>query len=690
MTTTALLVELRTEELPPKALPRLGRAFSEALNAELARDNLLDDGSASRWFASPRRLAVRISAVRAVAADRPLEVQGPSVKAGLDSEGRPTGALQGFARKNNVTPDALEQRDTPKGRVFFFKGIAKGVSLDDVLAAKVAAALKSLPIPKMMRWGAGEAEFVRPVHGLVMLHGERVVPGQVLGLDSTRVTYGHRFLGSGRLEVRSADDYERLLREDGAVLADFAERRGAVAEGLARAAGDASFTPDPALLDEVTALTEYPVVYEGQYNPAFLEVPAECLVLSMKQHQKYFPLVDPQSGQLLPRFLVVSNLKTDDTANIVSGNERVLRARLSDARFFYDQDRKTPLASRVPQLAQVVYHNRLGSQLERVERISRLSAAIAGELGEDVAAAERTARLAKADLLAGMVGEFPELQGVMGRYYALHDGESHAIADAIEDHYRPRFAGDALPASTLGCTVALADKLEALTGLFGIGQLPTGDKDPFALRRQALGVIRILVERTLPVELTKLLEQAFGVFASQTSDASAHDALVEFLYERMRGYFTDSGYSVHEVDAVLALRPSRLDLIPRQLEAVRLFNALPEAPSLAAANKRIGNILKKVEALPAQFDPALLVEVPEKRLAEAFARTRERADSHYEAQNYPAMLQALAALKEPVDAFFDGVMVMTDDTRLRTNRLALLAALQSTMNRVADLSRLAR
>ena len=690
MSTETLLVEVRTEELPPKALARMSRAFSEGLRTELARDGLLSPSSTVSAFATPRRLAVQVTGVMSVAEDKPLEVQGPSVKAGLDAEGLPTKALQGFARKNNVEVAKLEQIETPKGRVFAYRGVAQGVQLGAVLASRVASALKALPIPKVMRWGSGDAEFVRPAHGLVMLHGARVVPGSVLGLESGNTTLGHRFLSSGPITIPHAGQYESLLRDQGRVIAGFEDRRAVVSMALQDAAGkSAALAPDDALLDEVTALTEAPVVYAGAFDPNFLEVPQECLVLSMKQHQKYFPLSDPASGKLLPRFLVVSNLRTADPANIVSGNERVLRARLSDARFFYDQDRKVRLETRVPQLASVVYHNRLGSQLQRVERIQLLSGKIARELKAEWPLAERAAWLAKADLVTGMVGEFPELQGTMGRYYALHDGEPEGVADAIEAHYRPRYAGDALPGTSLGCAVALADKLEMLAGLFGIGQQPTGDKDPYGLRRQALGVVRMLAERELPLDLTVIVAGAFATFDASLKLAPAHEELVSFFFDRMRGYFADAGYSTSEIDAVLALRPNRIDLVPRYLEAVKMFNTLPEAPSLAAANKRIGNILRKSTHVPAQFEAGLLVEAQEKTLAREFTAARSQAEARYAAQDYAGMLTTLAALKGPVDAFFDAVMVMADDARLRDNRIALLAQLQHTMNRIADISKLA-
>jgi glycyl-tRNA synthetase beta chain len=685
-----LLVEILTEELPPKALARLAAAFADALQADLARDDFLEPDSEVRRFATPRRLAVQITKVREVAPDKAVELAGPSVKAGLDAQGNPTPALQGFARKNGVAVDALEQRDTPKGRAFYYRATAKGGALQAQLAAKVAAALKSLPIPKVMRWGAGDAEFVRPVHGLVMLHGSSVIPGKVLEIDSGNTTLGHRFLSAGPVAIAAADDYERVLRDEGSVIASFDARRQQIADALDRSAGtDAVLVRDDALLDEVTALVEFPVVYGGSFSADFLEVPQECLILSMKQHQKYFPLFARDSGTLMPKFLLVSNLRTEDPLNIVRGNERVLRARLSDAKFFYDQDRKVRLEDRVPQLAHVVYHNRLGTQLDRVKRLETLAGQYARALDDDASLAERGAKLAKADLITGMVGEFPELQGIMGRYYALHDGEPAVVAEAIEAHYHPRYAGDTLPQSATAAAVALADKLEAVAGLFGIGQQPTGDKDPYALRRHALGVIRILSERALPLRLTELVAAAFAAFDAKLGVKPAQAELMAFFFDRMRGYFIDAGYSATEVDAVLAMKPERIDLIRAQLDAVRMFNTLPEAPSLAAANKRIGNILKKADSVKPQFDPELLVETAEKALANEFTAAKSKADAHYEKQDYAGMLKTLAALKAPVDAFFDAVMVMSDDVRLRDNRIALLAQLRETMNRIADISRLA-
>ena len=661
-----LLVELLTEELPPKSLRALSEAFAEKVRDSLVKAQLAR-GPDLAVFATPRRLAFSIPSVEASAAGRATEVTGPSAKA-------PAVAIEGFARKHGVSPSQLERRSTPKGEVVVARVQVKGAVLDEMLAPAVDEALKALPIPKVMRWGAGEEQFVRPVHGLVMLHGERVVPGSVIGLQSGRQTAGHRFLGAKVIEIRHADEYAKQLERDGKVLAGFAQRRAEIDRQLKEAAPheSGSLGGYADLLDEVTALVEYPRVYAGGFDAAFLEVPQECLILTMRQNQKYFPLFDAQ-GKLRPRFLIVSNMETADPKHIIGGNERVVRPRLEDARFFYNQDRKTRLETRVPALGKVVYHGKLGSQLERAQRVQLMAGEIARRLGANVVLTQRAAGLAKADLLTGMVGEFPELQGVMGRYYAQHDGEPGEIADAIEQHYRPRFAGDELPETPIAVAVAVADKLEALKGLFGIGQAPTGERDPFGLRRAALGVVRILVEKSVPLSLDDFVP----------ADVKA------FILERARGYFRDRGYSANEVEAVLCLSPGRLDLIPKQLEAVRAFAALPEAESLAAANKRIGNILKQADTVPAEFDPALMVLPEEKTLASTFSRLQPDVDRAFSALDYTGALKALASLKTPVDAFFDKVMVMDKDPRVRANRIGFLGRLHGTMNRIADLSKLA-
>ncbi len=680
-----LLVELLTEELPPKSLAQLGAAFAQGVRDGLLLHRFLAMTSpAQAVLATPRRLAALIPEVLGKAEDRESEVSGPPV-------GAPAQAVSGFARKQGVEVSLLEQRDGPKGRIYVAKVSQKGGSLDLLLADIVNEAVRRLPIPKVMRWGSGDAQFVRPVHGLVMLHGERVVPGTVLGLASGNRTAGHRFMGRRDIVIPSAEKYEAALRDQGKVIADFAARRDEIEDQLQRMAAeqDAALGEHQALLDEVAALVEHPSVYVAGFDPAYLEVPQECLILTMRQNQKYFPLFD-RTGKLLPKFLIVSNMQPADPRNIIVGNERVVRPRLEDARFFYAQDRKTRLEERVPRLAKVVYHGKLGTQLERVERIQLGAGRIARQLKADAALAERAAWLSKADLLTGMVGEFPELQGIMGRYYALHDGEAPAVADAIEAHYRPRFAGDGLPQSLVSCSVALADKLDALAGLFGIGQMPTGEKDPFALRRAALGLIRILVEQNLDLSLSGLVNDAFAGFAAKTGFAGAQANLELFIFDRARGYFMDRGYSANEVESVLCLNPSRLNLVPRQLEAVRAFWTLPEAESLAAANKRIGNILKQAASVPPDFDAALMTEPEERALAARFRSVQPGYDDACRALDFTAALKALASLKAPVDAFFDKVMVMDKDPKVRANRIGFLGTLHGSMNRIADLSKLAQ
>jgi glycyl-tRNA synthetase beta chain len=676
-----LLVELLTEELPPKSLERLAHAFRDHLTNDLESAGLRATGSTARSFATPRRLAVSISRVLAAAPATRERVQGPSIKA-------PAEAVAGFARKFGVDAESLTRLETAKGFVYAIERTVPGARLADVLAQKVEAALAALPVARMMRWGAGEAQFVRPVHGLVMLHGAKRIAGTVLGLDSGKRTRGHRFLAKGWIALREADSYEAQLREEGRLIADFESRRAEIDRLLlaAAAAQRATLGEYAELLAEVTALVEQPSVYVGAFDKAFLAVPQECLVLTMRQNQKYFPLFDA-SGALLPRFLIVSNMAVADPRPIIGGNERVVRPRLEDARFFFDQDRKQRLEERVPQLARVVFHHKLGSQLDRVQRMKILAGIIARELGADAMLAERAAELSKADLLTGMVGEFPELQGVMGRYYALHDGESPEVAKAIEAHYRPRYAGDALPQDPVACAVALADKLYLLAGFFGIGQQPTGEKDPYGLRRAALGVIRILVERALPVPLHLLVRAAYEVLPKDIGQA--HAEVGSFVLDRMRGYLAERGYSALEIESVLSRAFVRLDQVPRQLEAVRAFAQLPEAPSLAAANKRIGNILKQAEGVPGEYDAALFALPEERALAEAFTLVQADFEQAFKAGDYTGALRSLAALKAPVDAFFDKVMVMDKDEAVKRNRIGLLGKLHATMNRIADLSKLA-
>jgi glycyl-tRNA synthetase beta chain len=708
---TTLLVELFVEELPPKALKKLGAAFASLLADSLRAQGLAPAGAAVTAYASPRRLAVQVADVLARAADRAQQVKLMPVSVGLDAAGQPTQALLkrlGALGLDGGAAARLKREGAGKAETLFIDTVSPGATLEAGLQVALDAAIAGLPIPKVMQYqladGWSSVHFVRPAHGLVALHGDQVVPVQALGLVSGRSTHGHRFEAAQPvITLRTADDYAQQLRDEGAVIASFEERRTEIARQLAAAAAAAGLAvaDDDALLDEVTALVERPNVLTCQFEPEFLAVPQECLILTMKANQKYFPLLDA-AGRLSHRFLVVSNIAPADPSRVIEGNERVVRPRLADARFFFDQDRKKTLASRLPQLDRVVYHGKLGSQGERVERVRAIARGIAGLLGgaQLAADADRAAQLAKADLLTDMVGEFPELQGVMGGYYARHDGETEAVALAIEDHYKPRFAGDALPRSDhgdAGLVVALADKLETLAGLFGIGQLPSGDKDPFALRRHALGVIRMLIERGLALSVPALVDLAFGAFSALPAGdgagrdvRDARDALMHFLYERVVGYLRELGYSAHEVDAVIAIRPGGWAQLPLRLAAVHAFATLPEAPALAAANKRVGNILKKSEAAaPSDVDAALLVEPAEAALAQALQAADPVSLAAFERGDYTASLQALAVLKAPVDAFFDSVMVNADDPALRRNRLALLAALHAAMNRVADLSRLA-
>jgi len=678
----SLLIELLTEELPPKALFRLAEAFEKALYDYLSDAGFLVNGEKRTFFASPRRLAARFEFVRAVQEDRDIAQRGPYISAG-------EGAIEKFAAKWGMISSDLKTQSDNKGQFVVARRTIKGEPLDMHLAEIVTKAIKQLPAPKFMRWGSGNAEFVRPVHGLIMLHGKRIVQGKVWDLESRNYTLGHRFLGSGKIEIPAADQYEAVLAKRGSVIASFEKRKERIGAELQKTAAGGKIVSDDALLDEVTALVEWPAVYSGAFDKSFLELPQECLELSMKQHQRYFPLAD-KAGKLLPRFLMVSNLQTASPENIIHGNERVLNARLSDAKFFYDQDRKTRLEERVPRLAQVVYHSKLGSQLERTERVQLNAGRIARDLKTDVALSERAAWLAKADLLTEMVGEFPELQGVMGRYYALHDGEPKLVADAIEAHYRPRFAGDRLPDGLVACAVALADKLDLMAGLFGIGQVPTGEKDPFGLRRSALGVVRILIERDLPLSLQELINAAFASYNGRVGDA--HTDLQLFIFERLAGYLKERGYSPLEVASVVDRHQVGINQTLRVIEAVHAFNALPEAQSLAAANKRVVNILKQAGARGESFANAkesLLQEPAEKALFAALKTTSEQADSLFKQGDFTGYLKTFAILKSPVDTFFDRVMVMVDSPELRHNRLALLADLREKMNRIADISKLA-
>jgi len=695
-----LLLELFVEELPPKALKKLGEAFSGNLFESLKAQGLTAENTVVTSFATPRRLAAHISSVSAQAADKQIAQKLMPVNVGLDASGNATPALikrlQGLGLDESAVSQLTKQADG-KNEALFLEVTQKGAALKDGLQKALDETLAKLPIPKVMTYqladGWSNVNFVRPAHGLVALHGSEIVPITALGLTAGNTTQGHRFEAKQpSITLKNADTYAEQLKTEGAVIANYDERRAEIVCQLNAAAAKENLKPieDEALLDEVNSLVELPNVLLGQFEAEFLAVPQECLILTMKANQKYFPLLDA-NNKLTNKFLIVSNISPADASAVIGGNERVVRPRLADAKFFFDQDRKKTLESRIAGLDKVEYHNKLGSQGERNQRVVKIAGEIAKLIGDAklVEKAELAARLSKADLVTDMVGEFPELQGIMGRYYAQHEGLDDDVAFAIEDHYKPRFAGDELPRNQIGICVALADKLETLVGMFGIGSTPTGDKDPFALRRHALGVIRMLIEKKIAIPIDNFVNVAFRAFPPKIL-GDAHTDLHMFIFERVAGLLREQGYSAQEVDAVLSKNTLSLDLVPKQLSAVRAFVELPEADSLIAANKRVGNILKKVEGeVKAEVNAKLLQEPAEIALNAALCKVKPEADKLFEAGDYTASLQALAALKAPVDDFFDNVMVNADDPALKANRLGLLAILHQTMNRVADLSKLA-
>lgn len=721
-----LLVELFVEELPPKALNKLGEAFSSVLFESLKSQGLTLENAAVTAFATPRRLAVHIKYVADKATDKQISLKLMPANVGLDVNGNATPAL--LKKLQSLGADASAFANLKNdNNTLFLDVLQAGVTLPDGLQKALNEAIAKLPIPKVMTYqlhenthnpGWESVNFVRPAHGLVAMHGSSTIAISALGLNASNITHGHRFEAKNPIiTIKHADSYEQQLLDEGSVIASFANRKERIKSQLSAAAAKLKLKPieDDALLDEVTALVERPNVLLGQFEEVYLEVPQECLILTMKANQKYFPLLDA-NNKLTNKFLIVSNISPKDPSAVIGGNERVVRPRLADAKFFFDQDRKKTLESRIAGLDKVVYHNKLGSQGERTQRVRAIAKAIGQQLGGDelAALADQAAMLAKADLVTDMVGEFPELQGIMGRYYAQHEGLVDDVAFAIEDHYKPRFAGDELPRNQVGVCVALADKLETLLGMFGIGNIPTGDKDPFALRRHALGVTRILIEAELPFNLDSLINLSLsasdnlgndprGIWVTTATSTSSIDdpeiikflpntaeLLMEFIYDRLASYLRDASYSSNEIDAVLSLNPKVLFEVPHRLAAVQVFANLPEAPALAAANKRVGNILKKVEGeVKADVNATLLKEPAEIALNDALSKVKPEADKLFESGDYTASLQALAALKAPVDDFFDNVMVNADDVDLKNNRLGLLAILHQTMNRVADLSKLA-
>ncbi len=714
MTTETLLIELLTEELPPKVLEKLSTTFANEVMTALREQALLNESSVCTPYCTPRRLAMSITQVAAQQADRIIERKGPALYAALDADGKPTKALEGFMRSAGVSFGDLQKTSDGKTDYFSARIEQKGKALDEYVQDIVVQALKKLPVPKLMRWGDSFHQFVRPVHGLITMHGSRVIPAEVLGLNTGNVTSGHRFMCSEQVTIKHADDYEATLARDGRVITSFAQRRETIAARLDTMADEQQAiwighsncalqsllnmsneerSAASSLLDEVTALVEWPEVYVGEFEKEFLDVPQECLILTMQQNQKYFPLLD-SNGKLLNKFLIVSNMQVSDPHHIIQGNQRVVRPRLADARFFFNQDRKQKLESRVEKLGNVVYHNKLGTQLQRVERITTLSGIIARLLLVDKADAEMAARLCKADLLTDMVGEFPELQGIIGRYYAFYDGEKFDVMNAIEAHYHPRFAGDTLPQGGLACAVALADKLETVLGIYGVGQVPTGDKDPFGLRRQALGILRILIETPLDLNLTALLKAAADNFQTGLLSPTVAADVEGFMLDRLRGYLRERGFEVAHIEAVLAVLNGRMHEVLPRLQGVRTFAALAVSKELAAANKRVQNIMRKNreelgELSPKAINTVLLVDEAEIQLYQAIQDIAPMARGYFERGDYSNNLRTLVTLKPFIDDFFDKVMVMADDKALRLNRALLLQQLGWLMNQSADISKLA-
>jgi glycyl-tRNA synthetase beta chain len=689
-----LLVELLTEELPPKALTKLADSFAGTIEKSLRQDDFLTDASKKTVYATPRRLAVTITDVRDISPDKPIRRKVLPVSVALDAENKPTAPLKKKLAAMNIADidiATLEVARDGKNDCFFYNYTASGISLASSLQKAVEKAAHDLPVPKMMTYQRPDGEtveFVRPVHEIVAMHGENVIPIALLGLSAGRSTHGHRFLSQGEIGILAADYYAVTLETRGKVIPGFQARKDRIRAMLnEKAKGDRVLMPE-SLLDEVTALVEWPIVYECHFEESFLEVPQECLILTMQTNQKYFALTDAE-GRLRSRFLIVSNMETNTPQRIISGNERVIRPRLSDARFFFEQDKKKRLEDRLPGLSNVVYHNKLGTLAQRMARVRLLAVFIAEKMGIDTQLVDRAARLVKADLLTEMVGEFPELQGIMGTYYARHDGEPEEVAMACTEHYQPRFAGDALPATPTGTAIALADKLETLAGIWGIGLQPTGDRDPFALRRHALGILRILIEKKLPLSLRKMLAEAVGILSTNASMSDPTEGVLAFFMDRLRGLLRDRGYLSTEIEAVLSQNPDRFDNLIDRLEAVRTFAAMPESVSLAAANKRITNILKKSDINAGDVHTDILVEDSEKKLFSDMKTVKPETDRKFASGDYTGTLKTLAQLHDDVDAFFTGVMVMADDTRLRNNRIALLKQLHAMMNQVADISKLA-
>lgn len=686
MTQQTFLVEIGTEELPPKALRSLAESFAANFTAELDSANL-EHGEVS-WFAAPRRLALKVANLSAAQADREVEKRGPAIAQAFDAEGKPSKAAEGWARGCGITVDQAERLVTDKGEWLLYRAHVKGQSAQALLAGMVSTALSKLPIPKLMRWGDSEVQFVRPVHTVTLLLGAELIPGTVLGIDSARTLRGHRFMGEAEFTIDNADQYPQILLERGKVIADYETRKALIKRDAELAAQQIGGKADlsESLLEEVASLVEWPVVLTAKFEEKFLAVPAEALVYTMKGDQKYFPVYDA-AGKLLPNFIFVANIESKDPQQIISGNEKVVRPRLADAEFFFNTDRKKRLEDNLPRLETVLFQQQLGTLRDKTDRIQALAGWVAGQIGADVNHATRAGLLSKCDLMTNMVFEFTDTQGVMGMHYARHDGEAEDVAVALNEQYQPRFAGDALPQSLVACSLAIADKMDTLAGIFGIGQHPKGDKDPFALRRAALGVLRIIVEKNLPLDLQTLTEEAVRLYGSKLSNAKVVDEVVEFMLGRFRAWYQEEGHAVDTIQAVLARRPTKPADFDARVKAVTHFRTLEEAAALAAANKRVSNILaKSTDTLNDRVHASVLKEAAEIQLATHLVVLRDKLEPVFAAGNYQDALVQLAALREPVDAFFDNVMVMAEDDAVRVNRLTLLSKLRELFLQVADIS----
>ncbi|MDG6779141.1 glycine--tRNA ligase subunit beta [Thiomicrorhabdus sp. zzn3] len=686
--TEDFLVEIGTEELPPKALKKLSQAFADGISAGLVEAEL--QHGEVHVYAAPRRLAVKVDALQIQQSDKVVERKGPAKKAAFDADGNPTKALQGFARGCGVEVEDLVEIDTDKGVWMAYNLEQKGQPATELLGEIVNQSLAKLPIPKRMRWGSSEVEFVRPVHWALMLLGEQVVPATVLGHQTSNTTRGHRFHAPQEITIAKPADYINTLCEQGYVQADFDVRADAIRQQVEAAAqsvgGRAEIDED--LLEEVTALNEWPVAVVGDFDESFLSVPAEALISAMAGHQKYFHMFDA-NGKLMAKFITISNIESSNPQSVKSGNERVIRPRLSDAKFFWDQDRKQPLEDFLPRLKTVVFQQKLGTLFDKVERLETLTVKVGKSLGVSAEVAERAARLSKCDLMSEMVGEFPELQGVMGRYYAQEQNELSEVADAIDAQYQPRFAGDALPSSAVAQALAIADKLDTITGIYGIGQVPSGDKDPFALRRAALGLLRIMIENELDLDLRLLIEQSIALHEQVESSDELIEEIYDFVVSRLRAYYADQGVTAEQFEAVRVCRPAHPVDFAKRIQAVQKFSEMEAAESLSAANKRISNLLKKVEgSLPETVNTQLFAEAAEQSLWNALEALRESVSEQIAAHDYVAAIGSLAGIRADVDRFFDDVMVMAEDEALRLNRLALLNQIYQLFLQVADISRL--